>query len=154
MVAADVRAAPASDVRAAPASDVRAAPATDVRAAPATDVRATPVTDVRAAPATDVRAAPATDVRAAPATDMRAAPPTDVNDPQFAQAVHTAYSDISSYVKWEDLRGMPFPVKQGVRQGVTLSVPLYKLYIHLLLEKLEESKLDLFRAVSYFVYEY
>ena len=63
-----------------------------------------------------------------------------VNDPQFAQAVHTAYSDISSYVKWEDIRGTPFP---GVRQGGTLSAPLYKLYIHPLLEKLEESKLGL-----------
>ena len=94
-----------------------------------------------------------TDVRAAPATDMRAAPPTDVNDPQFAKAVHTAYSDISSYVKWEDIRGTPFPVKQEVRQGGTLSAPLYKLYIHLLLEKLEESKLDVFHAVSYCVYE-
>ena len=41
-----------------------------------------------------------------------------VNAPQFAQAVYTAYSDISSYVKWEDIRGTPFPVKQGVRQGV------------------------------------
>ena len=66
-----------------------------------------------------------------------------VNDPQFAQAVHMAYSDISSYVKWEDIRGTPFPVKQGVRQGGTLSAPLYKLYIHPLLEKLEDSKLGL-----------
>ena len=30
-----------------------------------------------------------------------------------------------------------------MRQGLTLSVPLYKLYIHPLLEKLEESKLGL-----------
>ena len=53
-----------------------------------------------------------------------------VNDPQFAQAVYTAYSDISSYVKWEYIIGTPFPLKQGVRQGGTLSAPLYKLYIH------------------------
>ena len=66
-----------------------------------------------------------------------------VKDPQFAQAVNTAYSDISSYVKWEDIRGTSFPVKQGVRQGGTLSAPLYKLYIHPLLEKLEDSKLGL-----------
>ena len=66
-----------------------------------------------------------------------------VKDPQLAQAVNTAYSDISSYVKWEDIRGTSFPVKQGVRQGGTLSAPLYKLYIHPLLEKLEDSKLGL-----------
>ena len=66
-----------------------------------------------------------------------------VNDPQFAQAVHTAYSDISSYVKWEDIIGTPFPVVQGVRQGGTLSVPLYKLHIHPLPQKLEESKFGL-----------
>ena len=66
-----------------------------------------------------------------------------MNDSQVAQAVHTAYSDISSYVKWEDIRGTPFPVKQGLRQGGTLSAPLYKLYIHPLLEKLEKSKLGL-----------
>ena len=53
-----------------------------------------------------------------------------VKDPQLAQAVNTAYSDISSYVKWEHIRGTSFPVKQGVRQGGTLSAPLYKLYIH------------------------
>ena len=46
-------------------------------------------------------------------------------------------------VKWEDIRGTSFPVKQGVRQGGTLSAPLYKLYIHPLLEKLEDSKLGL-----------
>ena len=38
---------------------------------------------------------------------------------------------------------MPFPVKQGGRQGGILSAPLYKLYIHPLLEKLEDSKLGL-----------
>ena len=46
-------------------------------------------------------------------------------------------------VKWEDIRGTPFPVKQGVRQGGTLSAPLYKLYIHPILDKLEDSKLGL-----------
>ena len=66
-----------------------------------------------------------------------------VKDPQLAQAVNTAYSDISSYVKWEHIRGTSFPVKQGVRQGGTLSAPLYKLYIQPLLEKLEDSKLGL-----------
>ena len=72
-----------------------------------------------------------------------------VKDPQLAQAVNTAYSDISSYVKWEHIRGTSFPVKQGVRQGGTLSAPLYKLYIHPLLEKLEDSKLGLIRRCSH-----
>ena len=47
------------------------------------------------------------------------------------------YSDISSKVRWLGDCSNRFPVNQGVRQGGILSTPLYKVYVHPLLDILK-----------------
>ena len=51
------------------------------------------------------------------------------------------YSDISSKVKWLGDCSDRFPVNQGVRQGGILSTPLYKVYVHPLLDILKNRRL-------------
>jgi hypothetical protein len=48
-----------------------------------------------------------------------------------------------SFVKWADQRSEPFEVNQGVRQDGILSTDLYKLYINLLLTRVEATNIGL-----------
>lgn len=49
------------------------------------------------------------------------------------------HQNATSAIKWDGKISEQFPVTQGVRQGGILSADLYKLYINLLLERLENS---------------
>ena len=62
------------------------------------------------------------------------------------------YSDISSKVKWLGDCGDRFPVNQGVRQGGILSTPLYKVYIHPLLDILKNKRLGFRLGTVYIGY--
>ena len=58
--------------------------------------------------------------------------------------IKSLHENAVSSVKWADQRSEPFDVNQGVRQGGSvLSTDLYKLYINLLLKRLEATSIGL-----------
>ena len=67
--------------------------------------------------------------------------PLAANTRWLVAIIKDLYSDISSNVKWLGDCSDRFPDNQGVRQGGILSTPLYKVYVHLLLDILKNRRL-------------
>ncbi len=60
---------------------------------------------------------------------------------QLWKVIDNLYEDCSEVVRWNGEYGPSYTVRQGVRQGGTLSPSLYKLYINHLLSTLESGRL-------------
>ncbi|CAC5422923.1 unnamed protein product [Mytilus coruscus] len=61
--------------------------------------------------------------------------------PTYWKILTELYEGLSSKVKWMDVLSEPFKIKQGVRQGGTLSTHLYKIFVQDLLVELEQNSL-------------